>query len=270
MKLSRLETDVNQITTCETLKENIRRAFGKVEVSEMGTSLNEGFDMVLQSLANIEPLGLFSGNNGELFHKHKVQPELQSEATDFLEGVAIMYCFVSIYPIILPDISAEIDKLKKISRAGRKLRDLIPNQADDLFGIIRIIDGIERLNLRANNTNEFFENLQVCLKALEVMESQISLTAFGQLTKVKSKSPKGNIAIRTYISIMYDLWTRVLGRKFVYDGPDGLNGLSRFTDFAFDSILPVHPSVEHSQIEYAVRAFRQQRNDANALLKPKT
>jgi len=62
----------------------------------------------------------------------------------------------------------------------------------------------------------------------------------------------------------------VLDRSFTYDGTNGVNGVSRFTDFTFETVLCVHPSIEYTQVEYAVRAFREHPDNANVFLKPKT
>ena len=102
----------------------------------------------------------------------------------------------------------------------------------------------------------FFANLNLYLDALSGMHSRISDTAFGKLTKIGSKSPQGNLALRTWIMGTYIMWEEILGRNFQYDGQNGVSGPTKFSRFAFDAILPLHPEIEYDQIEYAVRAHR--------------
>ena len=92
----------------------------------------------------------------------------------------------------------------------------------------------------------------------------------GQLMKLGVKSPKGNLSLRVWLEQAYEVWTVTMGRDFKYDCKDGVSGRKRFTEFAYSTLVIIHPSITYASLEYGVRALLERRSKTGAPLPQKT
>lgn len=259
--------EITQALNCNVLKKHVSMAFKEAVDFEM-TNLTP-HQIGMQFAENLKPLNIYKSLPDGFWGAHKIAHDSQESIITELNYQATQYCLYSIYPDITPDIIAEIKRLKKVSAASKKLRQLLPSPEDGLFAALKTIVNIEVHDLNSQKFDIFFSRLNRDLETLEKLYSEIPQTAFGQMTKIGSKSPQGNLALRIWILLTNLIWTETLGRSFDYDGPHGVSGPARFTNFAFEALLPLHLEIEHHQVEYAVRAFREQPQTTHAALRPK-
>jgi len=269
MDIHKLDQQLSKSETCPVLKANVLDVFSKMGLMELPEVLGDAVKFGINLHKKLEPSDFYISTSEKICEQFKIGDKNAKELFDLLDQSAVIYCQYVLMAFVLPDISNEISKLATIERASKKLRNLLPSPESDLFGLIKTADIIEAKNVESENTEKFFNQLNEYLLVLENLKTEISKSAFGQLTKIGSKSPKGNVAIRVWIISLYSIWENTLGRSLEFDGVEGVNGLSRFIDFAFETLLPIHQMIEHSQIEYAVRAFRNQPDSTHELLKPK-
>jgi len=269
-KLAKLNVELTNANTCPVLKTHILKIFRNTEFSKEPETLGEMPKFLLELIEKEQALGLYNSLSPKFFSTHSISAHQQNDLIFNLESKAIYYCLFSTIPITLPEISAELTKIKKISIAAKKLQELLPPPDSDLFGLIKNVEVVESGNLNSDATEQFFAQIYTQLTALQNLKNFLSQSVFGQITKIGTKSPKGNINLRIWIITMYEIWVSLLGRDFNYDGRNGVGGPSRFIDFAFEALLPLHPSIEHSQIVHAVRAFRNQPDGTHVSLRPNT
>lgn len=257
-KLSELKIKLKNANTCEVLTKHIVNIFETMNLFELEESWHKEEPWIAKFASELTSLELYNPQETGFFNKHKISPDIRETIIQNLEFSSSCYCVHSISPLGLTDTISHLKQLKKISNAAGSLRSILPKPESELFQIIKIADNIETANLDSTNVDEFFKQLDSYLQSLEQLHSKIPNTAYGRMNKIGSKSPKGNIPLRSWVQWMYEIWSQQLKRNFVYDGVNGVNGPSKFTEFAFDTISRVHPAIEHSQVEYAVRAFREQ------------
>jgi len=267
--LDKLDKALTEAKTCPVLKKHILTVFANIDDLPIPNSLGESLLLGADIANKAKPLELYLNLPKEFYERHKISKGLQNDLVSHLELYAIVYCLYAITPLSLRDLSEELKKLNKISAAAKKLQSILPQPDSDLYGLIKMLEATESANLHSKNADQYFSQMNTYLNTLINLKSILQQTALGQLTKVGQKASSGNITLRIWILLIYDIWTTQLGRSFQYDGVHGFNGPTRFTEFAFDTILLLHPSVEHSQIEYAVRAFRNQPENTHVALKPK-
>ena len=255
-----IESKIDALTQtigCDTLKTHVANFFKNSKlVSYQEEKDGELYDFIMSWVSKMEPLEIFDNLESRFWNSHKIDPESQSKVKNALGVQAAQYCLYALYPDITPDIIENFNRLKKISILVQKLKNLLPEPNDELFSLLKCIDSIENRDLQSKNVDVFFSSLNLHLDALSDIYSRISETGFGKLTKIGSKSPQGNLALRTWVISSHIIWEEILERSFQYDGLRGVSGPAKFANFAFDAILPLHPEIEYSQIEYAVRAFR--------------
>lgn len=267
--INTLKAELTDARTCPVLTGHILRVFQDMDLGQAQGNIENLPSLILEYFPKRKSLGLYNPLENSFRETHKISSKFQNKIIETLDVYSIAYCVYSTFQFTSPDLSDELQKLKKITSISQKLRDVLPKPDSALFQLIKSADNIENLDLESKNVDYFFEQLNAALLTLEKLHEIFPSTALGQLTKIGSKSPNGNTALRIWIIGLHDIWTGILNRNFVYDGTNGQNGAARFTNFAFEALLPLHEAIEHSQVEYAVRAFRELPENAHELLKPK-
>ena len=252
--------ELKNIAKCKTLRTHISKLLENSGLYKFNENDGDVYEFMMNWATNLEPMGIYENLEPVFWRDHKIVSQLQSKVTEDLELQASQYCIYAIYPDITPFMSESIDRLKKISNAAIKLKDLLPESDDELFFILKSIENIEIGDLHSKKVDVFFSNLSDYLNAIIGINSNIPNSSFSKLTKFGTKSKQGNVALRVWIEGCFIIWQQILGRSFEYDGRSGVSGPARFANFAFEALLPLHPEVEHSQVEYAVRAFRVKQN----------
>lgn len=125
------------------------------------------------------------------------------------------------------------------------------------------------LDENTNNAALYFTNLETMMDGLINLRSVVPQTAMGQFMKLGVKSPKGNLGLKVWLEQAYDLWTSSMGRNFKHDGKDGINGRKRFTEFAYNTLIIIHPAITYSSLKHGVRALLERRSKTIASLHPK-
>lgn len=254
------QNEVDELTKnikCETLKHNIDELFKTSNLFHFKENDGNLFELTLDWATRIKPLKVFDELDANFWKTHDISEATRIQVKDALELQAAQYCIYTIFPDMSLSISLELKRLKKISSAAKKLKDLLPKPDEQLFVILTTIESIEVGTQYSKNIDVYFSNFNSYLDALIGMHAKIATTQLGQFTKLGSKSPQGNLALRVWIACSFIIWEEILGRSFKYDGLRGVSGPAKFANFAFDAILPLHTQIEFSQIEYAVRAFRE-------------
>ena len=82
-------------------------------------------------------------------------------------------------------------------------------------------------------------------------------------------SPKGNLGLKVWLEQAYEMWTGGMGRNFKHDGKDGVNGRKRFTEFAYNALIIIHPAMSYTSVEQGVRALLERQSKISAPLPPK-
>ena len=248
--------ELRKIAKCKTLRAHIAKLLENSGFYEFNEDEGKVYEFMMNWATNLKPLGIYENLEPVFWQDHKILPEFQEKVTPNLEILASQYCIYAIYPDITPYMSESIARLKDISNAAIKLKNLLPESDDELFFILKGIENIEIRNLHSKKVDVFFSNLNVYLDALIGIKSNIPNSTFSKLTKFGTKSSHGNVALRVWIEGCFIIWQEILGRSFEYDGLNGVSGPTKFSRFAFDSILPLHPEIEYGQVEWAVRTFR--------------
>ena len=267
LKMDAIIEEITQTLNCSVLKKHVSTVFK--ESMDFELSNLSPYQIAMLFGENIRPLNIYQSLPDDFWNRHKIEIKSQANVICELNKQASKYCCFSIYPEITPDITTEIKQLKKINTASKRLRQLLPSSEDGLYSILKVIGNIEVGSFHSDKIDLFFANLNQYLQTLEGLYDKIPLSAYGQLTKIGSKSPQGNLALRVWVLLTNLIWTEILGRSFIYDGPNGVSGPARFTNFAFEALLPLHLEIEHHQVEYAVRAFREQPEITYEALRPK-
>ena len=69
------------------------------------------------------------------------------------------------------------------------------------------------------------------------------------------KSAKGNLALRIWVSSLYNCWTEILKRDLKFDGKNGISGRKRFIELSYCTLSIIHPEVGYDMVENSVTTF---------------
>ena len=174
----------------------------------------------------------------------------------------------------MPYTNEDLEQLRKIEKATEKLKGLLPARDTTLYMIMTMAEQIETHNTLNFDENRnavpvFLNNLESMLDSLMAVRPKISQTKLGQFMKIGVKSQKGNLALKIWIDQLYGFWVGHLGRSFEYDGKNGFSGRKRFSEFAYETLAVIHPSLTHGTVENAVRSYYDKYHKNSEALPPK-
>jgi len=188
--------------------------------------------------------------------------------------MARTYLMYGLIPLVHEDLIDGFEDLKKIEKAAKKLKNVLPEKDSNLYTILAMVEQTQsHANLHfdeeTNAAALYFTNLNIMVDAIINLRSVIPQTAMGQFMKLGVKSPKGNLGLRVWLEQAHGLWTGYLRRDFKHDGKDGINGRKRFTEFAYDTLIIIHPAMTYASVEHGVRALFDRQSKVSALLPAK-
>lgn len=250
---------INQIDKkyeCQKLTKHSKKLFEDI-FSDVGEEdIKHALDKIVMPKIVESEYKIYSENKiKEYSEKFSIPISSHESIFSEVELCGRFYIFYTIIPFITEDLNYPLAEIKKISDLATKLKQALPEDNDSSFQLINILNGIETNDLQSNQVSEFLSFMKQGLSALEELPLKIPNSKGGDLLKIGVKSPKGNIALKVWIMSLYDIWTIKLDRSFKYDGPQGVNGRKRFTDLAYECLLPIHETIEYETVKYAVRSF---------------
>jgi len=232
-------------------------------------------NLIIRAFFEIPYIGYFEASKAAIIESTKLAPEQIQDillGLDFMAKTHLMYALI---PIVNEDIIDGLEDLKKIEKAARKMKDLLPEKDSTLYTILTMIEQTQshshlHLNESTNNAALYFSKLDAMMDGLINLRSVLPQTAMGQFMKLGIKSPKGNLGLKVWLAQAYEMWTGAMRRNFKYDGKNGVNGRKRFTEFAYNTLIIIHPAMTYPSVEQGVRALLERKSKINAPLPPKT
>jgi len=113
MDSTKLALELTAINMCEVLKEHVLFIFGNMDIEKLPRNMGESTSWIIEQLSEAQTLGLYGTDTSNICIKHNVAQSLKKDVIEALETYAILYCFYSTYQLTSPDISTELQKLKK-------------------------------------------------------------------------------------------------------------------------------------------------------------
>lgn len=274
MNLVKLKAELAGAGTCPVLSEHILDMAVKMPILPDDITAIDGMNLILSQFFMSPYAGYFENKKTKIIEDTKLAPEQiydVFQGLDFMAKTHIMYALV---PLVNEDVIDGFEELKKIEKAAQKLKDLLPAKDSTLYTILAMVEQTQshshlQFDENTNNAALYFTNLEAMMNGLINLRSVIPQTAMGQFMKLGVKSPKGNLALRVWLEQAYELWTGGMGRNFKHDGKDGINGRKRFTEFAYNTLMIIHPAITYSSLEHGVRALLERRSKTIAALHPK-
>ncbi|WP_026942867.1 hypothetical protein [Hellea balneolensis] len=245
---------------CPILSQHILSFLKTFEDYPEDQSSVKGMDFILKRFVNTPHIGYFEKDANRLINQFKIIKEHQHILLESLDRLAKFYVMYAIMPLVIPYTNEDLEQLRKIEKATEKLQSLLPARDSTLYMIMTMAEQIETHN--SLNFNEdmsavpiFLNNLDSMLDSLIAIRPKVTQTKLGQFLKIGVKSQKGNLALRIWIDQLYGLWVGYMGRSFEYDGMNGINGRKRFTEFAYETVSIIHPTLTYNTVENAIRAY---------------
>lgn len=274
MNLVKLRAELAGAGTCPVLSEHILDMAVRMPILPDDITALDGMNLIIRRFFETPYVGYFEDAKTKIIEDEKIPPEQiydVFQGLDFMAKTHIMYALI---PLVHEDFIDSFEDLKKIEKAAQKLKDLLPAKDSTLYTLLAMVEQTQshsHLNYDENTNNAalYFSNLETMMDGLINLRSAIPQTAMGQFMKLGVKSPKGNLGLRVWLQQAYDLWTGSMGRNFKHDGKDGTNGRKRFTEFAYNTLIIIHPAITYSSLEHGVRALLERRSKIIASLPPK-
>ena len=163
-------------------------------------------------------------------------------------------------------MTEQLGRVREISEVATKLKSLLPKSDDPLLILLQVLSLAETENFELDPVGEFLMQFNLGLDELINLPSNIPENKGAQFLKIGTKSPKGNMNLHLWIEALFQIWSELLERSFEHDGTQGISGRKRFTDFAFEALLPIHEGISHSSVKYAVRMFADKLKTGSTLL----
>ncbi len=274
MNLVKLKAELAGEGMCPVLSEHILDMAS--QLPELGDNVNaiEGMNTIIKQFYQGPYAGYFETNRQQIIENSKIQTEHIHLVIQGLDLMAKTYFMYGLIPLVHEDIIDGFDELKKIEKAAQKLKDLLPKKYSILYTVLTMVEQAQpnpslHFDESSNAAAQYFTNLNFMLESLIKLRPYIPQTAMGQFMKLGVKSPKGNLALRVWLEQAHALWTVDLKRNFEFDGKEGVNGRKRFTEFAYEALITIHPVMQYASVEHGVRALLERNSKLNALLPPK-
>lgn len=205
----------------------------------------------------------------EICLEHKIPKLSEVEIFSRIEEYGRMYLLFSILSAASKMINEDMERLREISRAADKLKNMLPDKDDPIYVFLQLLSFVESENPNADPVGVYLHQIDLALSELVSLPERIPANKGAKLLRVGAKAPKGHTNLHMWVEGLYSIWSQILERNFEYDGPKGISGKKRFINFAHDCLLPIHENCLHSQVTYTVRMFAEKLKTGDALLTSK-
>lgn len=248
---------------CPVLSKHIINLFDVFEDYPQEQSSIIGVDFILKRFVNTPHVGYFSNDQKRLSTLFKISAEQENPIFEALDTVAKFYVMYAIMPLTVTYSNEDLEHLRKIEKAAERLQSLLPEKNSSLYMIMTMAEQIEtygdlHFDEKINAVPVFFDNLDETLSKLIAVRLKIPQTKLGQFLKLGVKSQKGNLGLKIWVDQLYRIWFGYMERSFDYDGRNGTSGRKRFTEFAYETLVVIHPLLTYGTIENSVRSYYDQ------------
>jgi hypothetical protein len=274
MNLVRLKAELAAAETCSVLSAHIIDMAKKIPNMPDNVTAIDGMNLINKWFLEAPHVGYFDVSRDKIVKDAKVPSEQVDVLFNNLDLMARTYVMYGLIPLIHEDVIDSFEDLKKIEKVAQKLKDLLPEKDSTLYTILAMVEQTQShanilFDEKTNAAAIYFTNLNVMVDSLLNIRSIIPQTVMGQFMKLGVKSPKGNLGLKVWLEQAHSVWTGYLQRCFKHDGESGVNGRKRFTEFAYNILIIIHPEMKYASVENGVRVLLDPNSKTNVLLPPK-
>lgn len=255
MKFDDLQKELLSDSKCPVLVGHFSNLFGGVHADNIEGEPSDILSRITPVLWNDEYVLYADKFRDSMREKFSIPEDKFQDMINMLEMNGRVYILYSLMPLASKNMNSEFKRLREISTAAKKLRELLPDEGDELLTLLSTLNNIELRNMERNDISIFMKQLKQYLSTIEIWPETIPKTNAAKLLKVGIKTAKGKMSLHILVASYYELWTGFLGRNFEYDGPKGVSGRTRFIEFIYEFLLPIHQSIQFETVKNAVRTF---------------
>ena len=199
------------------------------------------FNSSAENIDNFPDLGIYDGYYEDLLERFSIRLTSPSDFKFFLEETASIY--LKIYPVRSVSLfyKDHMEKIKRLAKYASLLQYEINNTNLDFYEFIDLTNYfVEEKN--EPTSHEFMNSVSESLQVLENLEDRVKKSEFGKRLKIGEPSAKKDQALKAWVSLHYEVWTKELGRTMKRD-KTGIGGRKRFLEYLDYLMAPLNPEM---------------------------
>lgn len=178
-----------------------------------------------------------------------ISENLQKQLATRLNYAANGYLFLYLAQNTTKGFNDWFLKMDKLAKTATKLEQQIIDLSEDdpdFFQMLSYINSYEQKEDNEPTVPDFFNGLVSQLRILKSLRYGINNSYMGKIFEFGVPGRKKNVALNYWIMMLYDIWSKVLGRNMKRDKL-GISGRKRFIEFLEECITPLHPEIVANQ-----------------------